>query len=1109
MNLTKKIVTVIAILCLICSSVLAGVVIQASKGTNVGAARFFDVSVDPSNASLTVGQVQTFTVHCSLPSEGLNYSWSYFTPVNISVSVNGVQSWWNGSGVFDAGSSFSFSFLSACAGLRLSVHVVEDDPSSPLYGGCGDASTSVFDPYSSPSVYLDAFPIGVVVESDGSGWYRYTTNGKHMFSSTNASAVFSNVYGNGSSLVHVVSGTYTLSNWISPCENSTTEGEGWSTILKLGPNANTNMIRFTGVDANNIVIRNLALDGDKGAQYTGGSGPPSWRDLASGIYSGNYSGYQVGTITNNLQLCNLYIHDIYCGAAIRLVMSNNIIISDCKFENCGASSTYMSDAVFVGNSTNVKITNLEATNCLDTAIALCNVQHSTVVGTNVINCGAGIAIVNEYPSTGVNASLLCNYNTIIGGFIQNCSWGNVGVNVNSYTAPPELPDHTTIMGIHLLNNTYNVLNLGEHTILTGCTLGMSAPIIIGTKNVWIRGGTMSIIGNTINDADVGIETVYTTYQLKVSGNTFNPATLTHILNLTGSVTDLSIHGNNGLVYPSDQIGTASFSISTDGTYYYATNCTSGQVLIQNTNQTLVEQYAIGNTTEGTVFLKNMAHNYSLTIPQGVSVRDSVNGSERVFGNVADSSGSPYTISVDNMVAGYYLAQDSSMKYMNGWLSTNASAVINNAAGNTTNGKVLLRGIFLLDSPITKVIDGWNTFTLEGENMGTMLISTASSVINFTGATNPEGIGEVKNLHIVMNDTNTNYKVAVQLHNLQKAFISNVYLRSDYVGSSGSNPPPIGSIGVKVDNDAGGAGNGMSQIHCEVSGFEVGVEVAKDHIVLNDISVNLANTAGFNISRINLQQVNLINCHTNAIGGWSIWSGTQENGFYVTNFLCEETPPVGFNNYTGFFRYDSASGSAAVVIDGVQFTSMADSSALLARLPLFTLIEGGGTVYTLGTVCRGISIRFECSPCLTYIEDDNTSPNERLIFAIPHDGLFRRYVDGYITNLWDGNQTNPITLNSTSDCYNAQMVCKIPSGTVFSVGKNNCTFVNGQLSGYRIIKITARFSNGNDAGNCTISSIAYDNGAVVQNQGVIYVYNQGVLSYTTIVDIIINVEICLS
>jgi len=274
-NLTKKSVAAIAILCVVCSSLFAGVIIHFGKGVNVEAGRFFDVSIDPSNASLVVGQVQSFTVHSSLPSESLNYSWSYYTPVNVSVSVDGVQAWWNGSGTFDAGGSFSFSFLTACAGLRLSVHVVENDPSSSLYGGCGDASASVFDPYAAPSVYLDAFPIGTIVEADGAGWYRYTTNGQSKYSSTNASKVFEFAIGNSSAgdSIFIKTGTY---GPIYLNKDVSLIGEGISTtpaVYPLDPDdmitgmtgvvisittASTNAITIAGTRGN-IRIENIGI----------------------------------------------------------------------------------------------------------------------------------------------------------------------------------------------------------------------------------------------------------------------------------------------------------------------------------------------------------------------------------------------------------------------------------------------------------------------------------------------------------------------------------------------------------------------------------------------------------------------------------------------------------------------------------------------------------------------------------------------------------------------------------------------------------------------------------------------------------------------------------
>ena len=160
---------------------------------------------------------------------------------------------------------------------------------------------------------------------------------------------------------------------------------------------------------------------------------------------------------------------------------------------------------------------------------------------------------------------------------------------------------------------------------------------------------------------------------------------------------------------------ASFIVGKVGSYYTLQNGTTGALVYYNTNVTRVEQYAIGNTTKGMVYLKDLLHNYNLTIPQGVSVKDNVNGSERIYGNVLDSSGSPYTISGDTKVAGYYLwagcwvpryymVQDSSLKYISSWTSTNASSVYQNVFDtiNASNkGTVNIKAAnYLMDSPLT-------------------------------------------------------------------------------------------------------------------------------------------------------------------------------------------------------------------------------------------------------------------------------------------------------------------------------------------------------------------------------------------------------------------------
>jgi hypothetical protein len=111
------------------------------------------------------------------------------------------------------------------------------------------------------------------------------------------------------------------------------------------------------------------------------------------------------------------------------------------------------------------------------------------------------------------------------------------------------------------------------------------------------------------------------------------------------------------------------------------NGTTGAFQWWGTNQTRIEENAVGNTTNSMVFLKDIPHHYNVSLPQGVSVRDRVNGSQRTYGNVLDSTGSPYTISVDTHVAGYYMAQDSSGKYINS--STNASTLITTAIASQT------------------------------------------------------------------------------------------------------------------------------------------------------------------------------------------------------------------------------------------------------------------------------------------------------------------------------------------------------------------------------------------------------------------------------------------
>ena len=63
----------------------------------------------------------------------------------------------------------------------------------------------------------------------------------------------------------------------------------------------------------------------------------------------------------------------------------------------------------------------------------------------------------------------------------------------------------------------------------------------------------------------------------------------------------------------------------------------------------------------------------------------VNGLKRIFCNAVNSQGNSYTISTDKVNSGYYLVQDSTGRYINGWQSTSSENTINSALNNCTNG----------------------------------------------------------------------------------------------------------------------------------------------------------------------------------------------------------------------------------------------------------------------------------------------------------------------------------------------------------------------------------------------------------------------------------------
>jgi hypothetical protein len=101
------------------------------------------------------------------------------------------------------------------------------------------------------------------------------------------------------------------------------------------------------------------------------------------------------------------------------------------------------------------------------------------------------------------------------------------------------------------------------------------------------------------------------------------------------------------------------------------------------NYTKLEEMALASITFGTVYLKEVPFNYNLTVPANVQVVENVNGLTRTFVSSGSSEGSPFTVSVDTRVAGYYLVADRMDRVINSWTSTNAGTLLNNTCSALT------------------------------------------------------------------------------------------------------------------------------------------------------------------------------------------------------------------------------------------------------------------------------------------------------------------------------------------------------------------------------------------------------------------------------------------
>ncbi len=245
---------------------------------------------------------------------------------------------------------------------------------------------------------------------------------------TAINALMTTVGSAGGGTVYFPAGTYLISTAVSVPSNTTVQGDGPKTIIKMGAAQTVDAFRNSGKatsSANvNICIRDLAVNGGRATpagsfvSYAANVWQASTA-YTSGTYTINTNGYRVylcttsgtsagsggptGTgsgITDNTAVWS-YVEDLFTEisipgghqAAIQLSRVTNALVT--------GITSYMSrdNGVIFELCYNAKITNCNFSDINKNCIYFSDNEHSTCTGNSFENCYAGLAFANEWYST--------------------------------------------------------------------------------------------------------------------------------------------------------------------------------------------------------------------------------------------------------------------------------------------------------------------------------------------------------------------------------------------------------------------------------------------------------------------------------------------------------------------------------------------------------------------------------------------------------------------------------------------------------------------------------------------------------------------------------------
>jgi len=265
--------------------------------------------------------------------------------------------------------------------------------------------------------------------------------------------------------------------------------------------------------------------------------------------------------------------------------------------------------------------------------------------------------------------------------------------VYQFVEPQEVKgeEHQTLgLSVSPFGSTFK-LGVNQSKTFTAQALNGSAPFCFSWKIVPSAPLTLQVNGETLQLTEkIVVDDGSLTVCFPEASEDFVTVTLSGI-DVNGLVGEADAfivadpYTSSGYYFDGSQ-AVYSYKVSSDGLGWYRVYGSNGAALTayDGTNSTLVTDALLGDMTSGALFLDEVAFDLDLlsSIPEDVRVICLYEDEYWEYINSADSSGSPYTISVGSGVnVGYYLAADSEGRIC--FTSTNISSIFNSVAQNNT------------------------------------------------------------------------------------------------------------------------------------------------------------------------------------------------------------------------------------------------------------------------------------------------------------------------------------------------------------------------------------------------------------------------------------------